>query len=347
VCKALIIGGQHYLPLSHGVGREDGRDLVVEARRAGYAVASTAAELHTIESLPAIGLFNASHVSYVIDRRGLDAAAAGAAAAARGDAAPAPAAAPTNPTQEPTLAQMTTKAMSLLARESPQGYFLMVEAGRIDHGAHTNDAAAILGEVFELEEAWAAARRLVAEGDGGAEGDTLLIVTSDHDCGGLSVGCCERLDVDIAGLMSLNASLAQITRHIVQGEVSAARALAEHGFANASGRVPGLEAHERTMRTERILAAGQHAHVAGQHSFPTDAVEEDNRGFARAVSRELGVGFTSHDHTGVDVGVYADGPGADLFRGVMDNSQVGQRLFQLLGLEWDSLGARSEHPAEK
>jgi len=292
-----------------------------------------------------LGIFNSSHVSYAVDRRGLDDVVVAAAAAAgvevgRRRGASSPPAAPTNPTEEPTLAQMTTKAITLLARgvdtDNNLGYFLMVEAGRIDHGSHTNDAAAVLGEVFELEEAWTAARRLLTES--GAGDDTLLIITSDHDCGGLSVGCCERLDVDTDGLMGLNASLAQIARHVVQGDVSAATALAEHGFPRAEHRIADIGEHERVMRTERILAAGQHAHAAGeQHSFPIEAIEEDNRGFARAVSRELSVGFNSHDHTGVDVGVYAVGPGAEVLRGSMDNSEVGERLFGLLGLEWDSL----------
>ncbi len=50
-------------------------------------------------------------------------------------------------------------------------------------------------------------------------------------------------------------------------------------------------------------------------------------------SEPAGVGWTTQGHTGVDVGLYAWGPGADRFRGAMANDAVGRALFAVLGLE--------------
>ena len=74
---------------------------------------------------------------------------------------------------EPSLAEMTAKAIELLAR-NPRGYVLIVEGGRIDHGHHFGNAFRALGETVEFSNAVRVARALVKQDE------TLLIVTADH-----------------------------------------------------------------------------------------------------------------------------------------------------------------------
>lgn len=80
---------------------------------------------------------------------------------------------------EPTLAEMTASAIDVLKRD-PDGFFLVVEGGAIDWTAHKEDAAGTLHEVIAFDEAVAAASAFAA-----ASGDTLLVVTADHETGGL------------------------------------------------------------------------------------------------------------------------------------------------------------------
>lgn len=81
----------------------------------------------------------------------------------------------------PTLDAMVTKAIQILS-EDPDGFFLMVEAGRIDHACHANLIKECVHEVIDLSDAvqagynWASARR-----------DTLILITADHETGGLTV----------------------------------------------------------------------------------------------------------------------------------------------------------------
>lgn len=78
-----------------------------------------------------------------------------------------------NYTDEPSLAQMTVKAIEVLDRKDSNGYLLVVEGGRIDHAHHQNFAKLALHEVLGLEKAVLAA--MERSGD-----ETMIIVTADH-----------------------------------------------------------------------------------------------------------------------------------------------------------------------
>lgn len=78
-----------------------------------------------------------------------------------------------NYTDEPSLAEMTVKAIEVLNRKNSNGYILMVEGGKIDHAHHQNFAKLALHEVVGLDKAVEAALKMISD-------DTLVIVTADH-----------------------------------------------------------------------------------------------------------------------------------------------------------------------
>ncbi|MCU0225750.1 MAG: alkaline phosphatase [Acidobacteria bacterium] len=143
-----------------------GADYLELAKRAGYAVVTTAAELRAANGPgKLLGLFAAEGMTRVQAR-------------------------PPG-TTEPTLAEMTGAALSRLAQDR-DGFFLMVEGSQIDWGGHENDLGYAVSELLAFDDAvrvvqdWIAARR-----DRAAE--TLLIVLADHETGGLSlVGPADR-----------------------------------------------------------------------------------------------------------------------------------------------------------
>ena len=100
----VLLGGgkRFFLPERAGGKRKDGRDLVEEARRAGYAVVGTAGELQRAAGPKVLGLFNLGNMAFEIDR-------------AR--------------TAEPSLAAMTAKTLEVL-RENRKGFFAMIEGGQ-------------------------------------------------------------------------------------------------------------------------------------------------------------------------------------------------------------------------
>lgn len=154
----VILGGGYanFLPADVVVGgvagrRADGRNLPAEISGAGYAVVRTAAELDSAAAAGAsrlFGLFAPSHMSYVLDRE-------------------------RTVSQEPSLPQMTRAAISVLSR-NPNGFFLMVEGGKIDHALHERNGARAVAETIEFDAAIGEALGLDPE-------ETVVLVTADHD----------------------------------------------------------------------------------------------------------------------------------------------------------------------
>ena len=127
-----------------------------DAQAAGYRVATDAASLALLRSGaegPVAGLFGYGPLPYVYDGLG----------------------------DMPSLSQMVETALAILGKD-PDGFFLMVEGGRIDHACHANDLERCVpetlafAEAVRLIDAWAKNR-----------GDTLVLVTADHETGGLAV----------------------------------------------------------------------------------------------------------------------------------------------------------------
>ncbi|WP_419716492.1 alkaline phosphatase [Aeromonas hydrophila] len=148
-------GANHWTPYnstSNKGGRADGRDLTTELTAQGYRYVTTKDELAGVNSGKVLGLFSAkSHLDYELDR------------VAKGAA-----------NTQPSLSEMTAKAIDLLSQNS-QGYFLMVEGGRIDHALHGTNAKRSLTDAVALDEAVKTALGKVDLKD------TLIVVTADHD----------------------------------------------------------------------------------------------------------------------------------------------------------------------
>lgn len=155
----VMLGGglQFYAPAGDGSVRDDA-GLIAPLQAAGYRVATTAAELAAIApeaGARVVGLFAPEHLTYVADRAA--------------------------ETTEPTLTAMTMHAIAQLDTD-PDGFFLMVEGARIDMASHGNDALRAITETIAFDDAV----RAVSEWAAGRD-DVTVIVTADHECGGLEV----------------------------------------------------------------------------------------------------------------------------------------------------------------
>lgn len=131
-------------------------ELIEEAVSLGFTYVASRADLLELapDSDKLLGLFTPSHMNYEEQR---------------------------NPEVEPSLAEMTDIAMELLSR-NPKGFFLMVEGGRIDHAGHENNLEDAIGDTLAFDEAVGVALDFVR-----LQGNTTLIVTADHETGGLSI----------------------------------------------------------------------------------------------------------------------------------------------------------------
>ncbi len=155
----VLLGGgrKFFLPKSDpNSGRDDERDLLAEARDAGYVYAETAEQLRSVNAPYLLGLFQYNGLTTV--------------------------------PPEPMLALMTRKAIRCLRNAqgtSPganKGFFLMVEGSQIDWACHSNDAESCVRQTLLFDEAVKAAIDFALR-----DGRTLLLVTADHETGGLTL----------------------------------------------------------------------------------------------------------------------------------------------------------------
>jgi len=150
-------GRKYFLPKSHSdSGRKDDRDLLAKAEDAGYTVIGTANQLRRVRGPLVLGLFQLDGLTTL--------------------------------SPEPMLAEMTKKAIDILdqtatdSRKYGRGFFLMVEGSQIDWACHANNAEACVRQTLLFDEAVRAAVDFAI-----ADGRTLVVVTADHETGGLTI----------------------------------------------------------------------------------------------------------------------------------------------------------------
>lgn len=287
----VVLGGgrRHFLPNSDGGKRTDDRDLTSEwqaAHPAGSYVETGAefAALNAATAGPVLGLFNSSHMSYDADRKA-------------------------NSKDEPSLSEMTAKSIDMLSRDE-DGFFLMVESGRIDHGHHAGSAYNALTDAVELANAVQVAM------DKTSAEDTLIIVTADHSH-----------VFTIAGYPTRgNPILGKVVTNDGSGEPEATPSLAGDslpyttlGYTNGPG----------------FADLGNEQDADARYGVPVDAgrkdltaVDTESAGYHQEALIPMG----SETHAGEDVGVWARGPGAHLLTGTNEQSLIFHVMARSAGL---------------
>lgn len=137
---------------------------LVGMQNAGYTYIDEKGEMWSATTLPLIGLFSEGG----LPKEGVR-----------------------NDTQIPSLSEMTTHAISLL-NATGQPFFMMIEGSQIDSGGHANDPLYIANEVIEFEKAVKVAKNYAI-----ANGNTLLLVTADHETGGFSIKSSANLNAPL------------------------------------------------------------------------------------------------------------------------------------------------------
>lgn len=270
----LLGGGAHHWTPKHAgnpKGRPDGRDLTVEMQAAGYGYVNSAAGLR---GLPAsttklLGLFSqSSHMSFEIDR---------------------------DPSLEPSLAEMTVKAIDVLRQASSktnEGFFLMVEGGRIDHALHDTKAQKALVDTLAFD---AAIRATIEAVD---PNDTLIVVTADHD---------HTMTMNGYGQQGRGTHVLDVVRDPGTG-------------------APLLDADGHPYPT-LVFGTGPNR---PQLRAATDTLNLRDKNFTHLslVRTECG----GETHGGGDVMLMAGGRGSEKFKGTLDNTRVFQLLRDATGL---------------
>ena len=280
----VVMGGgrRHFLPKDAAANssdaisavegdRTDGRNLVTEWQatypNGNYVMDQTGFDAISDDATKVFGLFNESHMQYEADRAN-DVAG------------------------EPSLSQMTEKAINVL-NNNENGFFLSVEAGRIDHAHHAGNAYNALNDTIEFAKAVKAAM------DSTNPEETLIVVTADHSHVFTIAGYPKRGNPILGKVVAVGETEPSLAADDMPYTTV--------GYTNGGGF--------RDLGDETDADAGYaFAPVTGRVDL-TD-VDTTSAGFHQEALVPLG----SETHAGEDVGVYAMGPGAHLVTGTNEQS---------------------------
>lgn len=232
-----------------------------------------------------------------------------------------------------TLPEITQAAITFLEKQKRDGFFLMVEGGKIDYAAHINDAGTCFRELKDMDDAVRLAYAFYER----HPDETLIVVSADHETGGIVLGRGPyelRLDV----LRHQKTSADRYTKHIAALRDS----LGAEGFtwevAEADIRENwglGGEIQLKERQTERLKQAYKtftDGTAANHKSLYSQANELAHT--VRAVMQETAlVSWASGGHSDGYVPVFAVGVGAERFKGRIDNTFIAPAIRSIAGWE--------------
>lgn len=288
----LLGGGDRFFSTDR---RQDKKDLYGEYSRAGYAVVKSKTEMNVARG-KLLGIFDDTHLPYSIDR--LNSAALNS--------------------RVPTLAEMTSKALSLL-KDATNGFLLQVEGGRVDHGGHSTDLAAMIYDQIEFEDALRVVVDFALEDE-----ETLVIITADHACGGPSLnGAGSNYDDSTSGLES-----------VVRMKASYDVIFAEIGRTPSGNQVKDaikkhLDIDLKDEEAEAVAKAAENDSPFKLGSFATGLYTT----LAMVLGNYTKVVFTSGNHTNEHVLVTSLGPHSESCAGLTENTSFFDLMLDSFEIE--------------
>ena len=240
-----------------------------------------------------------------------------------------------------SLADYVEKGIEVL--DNDKGFFLMCEGGKIDWACHANDAASSIHDTLALADAVQEAIDFAAE----HPDETLILVTGDHETGGLTIGFAGTdYDTYLSQLESQKISFAKFDSDYVSSyktnKTSFEAVLTD--IEKLFGLKTKGEEGDRLVLTDYELGLLKTAYEKSINGTATGMAEQEEYvaygtyepltvTITHILNNKSGVSFTSYSHTGLPVAVFADGVNADQFQGYYDNTDIFNKLAQMLAVK--------------
>lgn len=282
----LLLGGgrDQFLPKSQpGSRRRDETDVIASFRKKGYAYVSDRQGLLQVKGAKVLGLFSLRDMSYEIDR---------------------------DKANEPSLSDMTQAAIRLLQEGNRRGFTLLIENESIDSAGHMTDIASLIHDFREFDRAVGLAYEFYKK----RPKETLILVTSDHETGGVGFIGTPSLE-NLKKIQSIRISLSKAVELL--------------------GRDPSAEAIDQLMAQHFpgfTLTPELKEAILKKKSFgPAFRTNPTAAAISAAIASQTQAIWLSTSHTNQPVFVAALGVGAERFRGYQDNTDFAKHLFALMG----------------
>lgn len=246
-------------------------DLIVQFKAKGYQYLSDFNNINSLQHPKVLGLFAEKELPWAINE------------------------------QDAHRLSLETQTALRLLSNNPKGFVLLVEGSLIDWAGHSNDIVNAMGEMDEFANAVEVAEQFVRQ-----HPDTLLVITADHNTGGLSIGANNVYKWDPKLIKGVKSSPDSI----------AIAALKSNDWQDIVAKQLSFKLDETDI--EQLAIAKQ------------DSLDSFIDAINSLINRRSHTGWTSRGHTGVDVQVFATGPSSALFHGHQDNTDIANNMISLL-----------------
>lgn len=268
--------------------RKDKDDLVKAIKGQGYDYITTVDALKNTTSQKVWGMFAEESLNYDLDR---------------------------NPANQPSLSEMTSKAISILSKDK-DGFFLMVEGSKIDWANHANDPIGSISDTLAFDKSVKVALDFAKK-----QGNTVVIIASDHGTGGMTIGST-----------STNSSYDKLPLSAYMDPLKKAALTGE-----------GLESKFNSDRTNIAEIMNKYYGISDLTGEETDAIKNAkpasmNYTVGPMISKRANIGWTTTGHTGEEVVLYVYNPNPqDCLTGVVQNTDIAVYMAKLMGVDFKAL----------
>ena len=230
-----------------------------------------------------------------------------------------------------TLAQITESAIDFLTKGKNKGFFLMVEGGKIDWACQANDAATVFNEVKDMDDAIKVAYEFYKK----HPKETLIVVTADHETGGIVLGT-GRYELNLKALQYQKHSADGLSKQISELRKSKGNKVTWEDMKEFLGNEMGFWKQfpisweqEKKLRDEFEQSFVRNKVVFAESMY---SKSEPMAARAKEVMDQISmVGWVSGGHSAGYVPVFAIGAGSQLFGEKIDNTEIPKRIAKAAG----------------
>lgn len=221
------------------------------------------------------------------------------------------------------LSVMTTAATKQL--ENDNGYFLLVEASQVDWAGHGNDIAAAMAEMADLAKTMEYLEQYVKNNP-----DTLIILTADHSTGGFTIAADGKYEWNPEVLRTMQRSPQKISDYLAIADITIKAASEQLNFTITQAEVMLLQ-QAKYQASEQLVEFYALDESAQKQQMKPSIENGIYIAIKKLIDKRTNSGWTSSGHTAIDVPVFAFGKHSDMFSGKIDNTDIANNIFTLLG----------------
>ncbi|WP_287125875.1 alkaline phosphatase [Desulfobacter sp.] len=221
-------------------------------------------------------------------------------------------------------------------QNSHNGFFLMVEGGKIDWACHANDAMAAIGDTLAFDDAVGVALEFYKK----YPNDTLIIVTGDHETGGMTIGhATTKYGAHYEKLLGQTNSFVYFNQEVLpkfacRDSLSADSDMLEKIYEKFGLVYSDLNDYQKEKLDDAYVQSvcGGNTNSEAKNTYLYGGYDALTVTLTHILNENASIGWTSYSHTGVPVSVFATGADAELFNGFYDNTDIAKKIAEALNI---------------